>query len=412
MEERCPYKLDVTGQDILAEGAAIRAQGPVTRVELPGGVQGWSVTGYHAARQVLSDPRFAKDPQKWPAFTSGEIPSSWPLVGWLLMDNMTTNDGADHQRLRKLVSHGFTPRQVARTRPLIEKIVNDLLNGLSAAEPGDVVDLKGQFATPLPARVICDMFGVPEDIRASVLRGATVNVTSSISGEEAEANVEKWHQELLELVEHKRREPGEDMASVLIAAKEEDGSTLTHEEVVGTLHLMLGAGSETLMNALAHAVVGLLSHPGQYEMVRNGTRSWDDVIEETLRSQAPVAQLPLRYATEDVEVGGVTVNAGDPVLMGFTTIGRDPDVHGDTAGDFDITRADKTHLTFGHGVHYCLGAPLARMELRIALPALFERFPEMSLAVEPSELQPQGTFIMNGHATLPVRLGEPAVVPA
>jgi cytochrome P450 len=175
---------------------------------------------------------------------------------------------------------------------------------------------------------------------------------------------------------------------------------------------MLGAGSETLMNALSYAVLGLLTHPEQYEMVRNGTRSWDDVIEETLRSQAPVAQLPLRYATEDVEVGGVTINAGDPVLMGFTTIGRDPDVHGETAGDFDITRADKTHLSFGHGVHFCLGAPLARLELRIALPALFERFPNMTLAVEPGELKPQGTFIMNGHAALPVRLGEPAAIPA
>jgi cytochrome P450 len=404
--------LDVTGQDIHAEGAALRERGPVTQVELPGGVLGWSVTGYHAARQVLSDPRFAKDPQKWPAFTSGEIPTTWPLVGWLLMDNMTTNDGADHQRLRKLVSHGFTPRQVERTRPLIEKIVDDLLDGLSTAGPDEVVDLKGRFAVPLPARVICDMFGVPENIRSSALRGATVNVTSSISGEEAEANVEQWHRELFELAEHKRREPGEDLASVLLAAREADGSQLTDEEVVGTLHLMLGAGSETLMNALSYAVLGLLTNPDQLEMVRNGTRSWDDVIEETVRWQAPVAQLPLRFATEDVAIGDVVVKAGDPVLMGFTTIGRDPEVHGESGTEFDITRADKTNLSFGHGVHFCLGAPLARLELRIALPTLFERYPDMQLAVEPDQLEPQGTFIMNGHRELPVRLGAPATAPA
>nr|WP_232433802.1 cytochrome P450 [Salinispora arenicola] len=410
VEQSCPYKLDVTGRDVHAEGEAIRARGPVAQVELPGGVQGWSVTGYQAARQVLADPRFAKDPKKWPAYTSGAIPPNWPLIGWLLMDNMTTNDGADHQRLRKLVSHGFTPRQVERTRPLIVKIVNDLLDGLSSAGPDEVVDLKGRFATPLPARVICDMFGVPEALRASVLRGAQVNVTSSISGEEAEANVEQWHRELLELVEAKREKPDEDMASLLIAAKEEDGSTLTQEEVVGTLHLMLGAGSETLMNALSYAVLGMLSNPGQYEMVRNGTSSWDDVIEETLRAQAPVAQLPLRYATEDVAVGGAVIKAGDPVLMGFTAIGRDPAVHGETAGDYDITREDKTHLSFGHGVHFCLGAPLARLELKIALPALFERFPNMTLAVRPDQLEPQGTFIMNGHRELPVRLGQPATV--
>jgi cytochrome P450 len=405
---RCPVVLDVEGKDIHAEGARIRAIGPVAPVELPGGVQGWSVTGYHAAKQVLSDPRFSKDPQKWPAFTSGEIPQTWPLIGWLLMDNMTTNDGADHTRLRKLVSRAFTPRQVEATRPLIEKIVNDLLEQLGTAGPDEVVDLKGRFAAPLPARVICDMFGVPESARAAALRGAGVNVTTSITGEEAAANVEQWHDELYELAEIKRQTPGDDLTSLLLAAREEGGDRLTDEEMVGTLHLMLGAGSETLMNALSHAVIALLSRPEQRAMLESGELSWDDIIEETLRVQAPVAQLPLRFATDDVQIGDVTIRKGDPVLMGFAAVGRDPDVHGGDAGEFDATRADKTHLSFGHGVHFCLGAPLARLELRIALPALFARFPNLSLAVPPAEMEPQGTFIMNGHRTVPVRLGEPA----
>ncbi|MER7166848.1 cytochrome P450 family protein [Micromonospora sp. NPDC000207] len=411
MENRCPVVLDTAGRDVHAEGARIRANGPVSQVELPGGVVAWSVTGYQAAREVLSDPRFSKDPQSWPAYTSGEVSSNWPLIGWLLMDNMTTNDGDDHLRLRKLVSRGFTPKQVEQTRPLIEKIVDDLLGQLATVGPDEVVDLKGQFATPLPARVICDMFGVPASARSAVLRGANVNVTTSISGEEAEANVEQWHQELYDLAELKRQQPGDDLTSVVLAAHEEEGR-LTDEEMVGTLHLMLGAGSETLMNALSYAVLNLLTHPDQRAQVRSGEVSWDDVIEETLRLEAPVAQLPLRFATDDVEIAGVVIRKGDPVLMGFTQIGRDPDVHGESATEFDVHRADKTHLSFGHGSHFCLGAPLARLELKIALPALFERYPDMSLAVAPEDLEPQGTFIMNGHRALPVRLGAPATVSA
>ncbi|OXM51882.1 cytochrome P450 family protein [Amycolatopsis alba] len=410
MESRCPYTLDIAGTDIHAESEALRARGPITQVELPGGVIGWSVTGYQAARQVLADNRFAKDPQKWTKYTEGEIPSNWPLIGWLLMDNMTTNDGEDHNRLRKLVSRGFTPKQVELTRPLIQKIVDDLLDGLSGFGADEVVDLKGRFATPLPARVICDMFGVPESARASALRGAGVNVTTTTTGDEAEANVELWHQELTDLAEFKREHPGDDLTSLLLAAREEDGSRLTDEEMVGTLHLMLGAGSETLMNALSAAVVALLSQPEQKELLDSGQVSWDDVIEEALRVNAPVAQLPLRYATEDIEVAGVTIRKGDPVLMGFTAIGRDPENHGETAGQFDATRADKTHLSFGHGAHFCLGAPLARLELRIALPALFARYPDLKLAVGVDELEGQGTFIMNGHKEVPVRLGEPSLV--
>ncbi|MBA0125308.1 cytochrome P450 [Haloechinothrix sp. YIM 98757] len=410
MENHCPVTLDTAGQDVHAEAERIRENGPVARVELPGGVLAWSVTGYEEAKKVLSDSRISKDPQKWPAFTSGEIPSNWPLIGWLLMDNMTTNDDPDHMRLRKLVSRAFTPRRVEDTRPLIEKTVHDLLDQLEEAGPDEVVDLKGRFATPLPARVICEMFGVPESARNAVLRGAGVNVTTSISGDEAEANVEKWHEELYELAEIKRRTPGDDLTSVVLAAREDDGTRLTDEEMVGTLHLMLGAGSETLMNALSHAVLALLSQPEQRELLEAGQISWDDVIEETLRVQAPVAQLPLRFATDDIEVGGVVINKGDPVLMGFAAVGRDPDVHGASAAEFDATRTDKTHLSFGHGSHFCLGAPLARLELRIALPALFARFPDLSLGVRPDELEPQGTFIMNGHSALPVRLGSP--VPA
>jgi cytochrome P450 len=148
----------------------------------------------------------------------------------------------------------------------------------------------------------------------------------------------------------------------------------------------------------------LLTNPEQMAMVRDGRASWDDVIEETLRLESPLNMLPLRYAVEDIEVDGVTIPKGDPILMGYAAIGRDPEVHGATACEWDITRENKEHLSFGHGNHFCFGAPLARLEARIALPALFERFPDLAMAVRPDELEAQGTFIMNGYKTLPVTL--------
>ncbi|HJQ02153.1 MAG TPA: cytochrome P450 [Jatrophihabitans sp.] len=400
-----PIVLDPTGQDVHAEGARLRAQGPIAEVMLPGGVRAWSVVGYDMLQQVLADERFAKDARKhWPAFIKGEISEDFPLIGWVLMDNMTTSDGADHARLRKLTAKAFTMRGTEAMRPMVESITHDLLDKLAAKEPGEVVDLKAEYAYPLPTRVVCDLFGVPEELRREVMRGGEVNTETTITHEEAVANVEQWHQAMYSLVDLKRRNPGDDLLSMLISLQEEDGSRLSDTEMAGTLHLMLGAGSETTTNLLSKAVVALLSHPDQYQMVLDGRVSWRDVIEETLRVESPIAQLPFRFTTEEVHIAGVTIPAGDPVLMGFAASGRDPLRHGETADKFDITRPDKEHLSFGYGVHHCIGAPLARLEGAIGLPALFERFPDIQLAVPADQVQPQGTFLLNGSATLPVRL--------
>ncbi|MCW2877878.1 MAG: eryF [Sphaerisporangium sp.] len=408
MENRCPVVIDPAGNDIHAEAARIRANGPVSQVELPGGVVAWSVTGQEAARQVLSDQRFSKDPRKhWVAYVDGEIGEDFPLIGWVLMDNLTTTYGSDHTRLRKLTANAFTPRRVEAMRESVQKIAADLLDALAEAEPGEVVDLKARYAHPLPAQLICDLFGVPAESRAEMLRGGEVNVDTTITPEEAAANVEQWHGEMQEFVDSKRRNPGDDLTTDLISAQE-DGSRLNDSEMVGTLHLLLATGTEPVMNLITNAVAALLKHPDQLELVRSGQASWRDVIEETLRAEAPVAHLPFRFATEDVEVGGVTIAKGDPVLMGYAGMGRDPSVHGENADRFDITRANKDHLSFGHGVYRCIGSPLAWLEAETALSALFERFPDLSLAVQ--ELEPQVTFIMNGRRNLPVYLT--AKVPA
>jgi cytochrome P450 len=400
-----PIVLDPSGQDVHAEGDRLRAQGPIAQVELPGGVRAWSVVGYDMLQQVLADPRFAKDARKyWPAFINGEIAEDFPLIGWVMMDNMTTADGADHARLRKLTAKAFTMRGTEAMRPMVEAITDDLLDKLAAMTAGEVIDLKANFAYPLPTRVVCDLFGVPEELRGEVMRGGEVNTETTITHEEAVANVEQWHQAMYDLVDIKRRNPADDLLSMLIDTQAEDGSRLSDTEMAGTLHLMLGAGSETTTNLLSKAVVMLLSHPDQYQMVLDGRVSWRDVIEETLRVESPIAQLPFRFTTEEVQIAGVTIPAGDPILMGFAASGRDPLRHGEQADVFDLTRTDKEHLSFGYGVHHCIGAPLARLEAAIGLPALFERFPDIALAVPADQVQPQGTFLLNGSATLPVRL--------
>ncbi|CAL9399944.1 cytochrome P450 [Streptomyces sp. NPDC052610] len=406
MTQHPPLVIDRTGSDIHAELATLRRRGPVARIELPGSVPAWSVTGYEAALRVLGDPRFSKDPRKhWPAFRRGEIGEDFPLIGWVLMDNLTTAHGNDHSRLRRLTAKAFTPRRVEAMRPMIERATAELLDELAGVAPGEPVDLKRRFAHPLPARVISDLFGVPEEERAELLRGGEVNVDTTTSPEEAAANVERWHQQMHDFVERKRRSPGDDLTSDLIAAQEANGSRLSPSELVGTLHLMLATGTEPVMNLIGNAVHALLTHPDQYELVRKGEASWDDVIEETLRAEAPVAHLPFRFATEDVELGGVTIRQGEPVLVAFAAIGRDPSVHGAGADRFELSREDKTHLAFGHGIYRCIGMPLARAELQIALPALFRRFPDLELAVRPEQIKPQSTFIMNGLESLPVRLG-------
>lgn len=400
-----PVVIDRTGRDIHAEGARIRANGPVARIELPGGVLAWSITDHELARQALTDHRLSKDPrQHWTDFAEGRIGEDFPLIGWVLMDNLTTRYGADHTRLRRLTAGAFTPRRVEAMRAEVEKAVDELLDQLDHCGPGEVVDLKARFARPMPARVICDLFGVPAEERERILRGGEANIDTSLTPEEAAANVEQWHREMLEFVESKRRSPGDDLTTDLVQIQEEDGSRLNDSELVGTLHLLLATGTEPVMNLLANATRALLTHPAQLALLRGGEVSWSDVIEETLRAEAPVAHLPFRFAVEDIEIGGVVIAKGDPVLINFAAVGRDRAVHGDGAGVFDATRTDKEHLSFGHGVYRCIGTPLARMEAEIALSALFRRFPDLELAVPAGELEPQVTFIMNGVQTLPVRL--------
>lgn len=317
---------------------------------------------------------------------------------------MFTAYGADHRRLRKLVSPAFTNRRTLALRPRIEELVTDLLDRLAATPAGETVDLREGFAYPVPIQVLTELMGVPDD-REPALRTCVARFfDTEISPEAAGANYLEMFGLIEELVAFRRDNPGEDMTSVLINTRDEDGERLTEKEMVDTLMLVINAGHETTVNLLDQAIFALLTHPEQLAAVRAGEVSWDDVIEETLRYESPVAHLPLRYAVEDIEIDGIRIPKGEAILASYAAAGRDPKIHGDTADSFDITRVDKDHVAFGHGVHHCIGAPLARLEASIALPALFARFPELRLAGDPADVAPVIGFISNGHRELPVRL--------
>jgi cytochrome P450 len=404
-----PVVIDPSGSDIHGEGARIRARGPAALVELPGQVVAWAVADPALLKELLTDSRVSKDPrQHWAAWANGEITPEWPLFTWVAVTNMFTAYGGDHRRLRKLVSSAFTARRTEALRPRIEVMAADLLDGLAAIPAGQAVDLREEYCYPIPIQVICELFGVhDQDTRDELRRLVDSIFNTAITAEEAVATFQGIHSVLSELVALKRETPGDDITSGLIAARQEDGSRLDEGELVDTLLLMISAGHETTVNLLDNAAHALLTRPDQLELVRAGRANWSDVIEETLRVEAPVASLPLRYAVEDIEAGGVQFKKGDAILASYAAAGRHPALHGKDADVFDVTRADKEHLAFGHGVHFCLGAPLARLEAAIALPALFTRFPDLALAVPAEELRPVASFISNGHRSLPVHLAGP-----
>lgn len=367
----------------------------------------WSVTSLDVLRRLLSDPRVSKDArQHWTAYNNGEVPADWPLQIYVSVQNMFTAYGGDHRRLRSLVAKAFIPRRTEALRPRVEQITADLLDGL--ASRSGTVDLREAFAYPLPIEVICRLFGIPEELRPGLKTVVDGLFNTTATAEEAQANQVELYRLLGELVASKRADPGDDLTSGLIGVREDDGSALDETELVDTLALVISAGHETTVNLLDHAITALLTHPEQLQRVRDGLSTWTDVIDETLRWQAPVANMPLRYAVEDIEVDDVVIiRKGEAILASYAAAGRDGSQHED-ADLFDISREDKTSLAFGHGVHYCLGAPLARLEAETALPALFSRFPELALAVPVGELEPIGSFISNGHRTLPVKLGPKA----
>ncbi|MET7359329.1 cytochrome P450 [Streptomyces sp. NPDC005562] len=395
--------LDPFVTDLDAESARLRAAGPLAEAELPGGVPVWAVTHHAEARQLLNDKRLVKDIEVWGAWRRGEIPADWPLIGLANPGrSMLTVDGEEHRRMRTLVAQALTPRRVERMRERVAELTTALLDRLPEG-PGPI-DLKAEFAYPLPMYVISDLMGIDEADHPRLKILFDRFFSTQTPPEEVMATLGELAEMMGKVVAARRAEPGDDLTSALILASE-NGDHLTDAEILSTLQLMVAAGHETTISLIVNAVVNLSAHPDQLALVRAGEVSWDAVIEETLRYATPTSHVLIRFAAEDVPVGDKVIPKGDALIVSYGAIGRDERAHGPTATTFDITRTSPTrHISFGHGPHVCPGAALSRLEAGVALPSLYARFPNLTLAVPHGSLRNKPVVTQNDLYELPVLL--------
>ncbi len=395
--------------DAYAYYAELRRHSPVIRARIPTRGTGWVVTRYDDVLKVHKDPRFSTDPRnarRTPLFGFGGpyAPKLIKLVG----ASMVSVDDPAHARLRRLVSKVFTPRSVADMAPWIDGMVGTLLD--AAARKGEV-DLMADFALPLPLSVISEMLGIPEDWRLAfhdqVVRLIEVNdkpVRRAVRWLPAMPKLLRFFEDLIEL---KRREPDDKLITRLIAV-EEEGDHLSRDELIGMIFLLLFAGHETSVNLIGNGLMALIDHPDQMEALRRDPGLMDGAVEEFFRFTNPVEHGTPRFALDEVEIAGTRIRKGEMVIPLLAAANRDESVFADP-DRFDIRRRDNNrHLALGFGLHYCLGASLARLETRIALDALLRRFPNLALAVPRDAVRWRQATGLRGVVALPVRLGPDA----
>jgi cytochrome P450 len=380
----CPF-------DPPAELIDARQHGPISRYSFPDGHQGWLITGYDLVRSALADSRFSSRRELMrhhPTIdiTGMEVPPA-PPGEFLLMDE------PQHGRYRKPLVGKFTVRRMRLLTERVEQITVDHLDAMQQAGPP--ADLVTAFAKPIPAIMICELLGVPYQDRGSFQEQIESFLSGETSDEDQLAAYTATQHYLAELVAAKRANPADDVLSDLT------DSDLTDEELKGISLLLLAAGFDTTANTLALGTFALLRNPAQLAALRADPALVDRAVEELLRYLS-VAKTFMRTALEDVEVGGQTIQAGTTVILSYNTANRDPERFADPHV-LDLRRQDGGHLAFGHGIHQCLGQQLARVEMRVAFPALVNRFPTLRLAVPAEEvgLRPE-TADIYGVKSLPV----------
>ncbi|MCF3105527.1 cytochrome P450 [Streptomyces roseoverticillatus] len=384
--------------------AWLREHAPVHRTALPSGVEAWLVTRYADARQALADQRLSKNPVHHSESAHGKgkvgIPGERSAN---LMTHLLNIDPPDHTRLRRLVSKAFTPRRVAEFAPRVQELTDQLIDGFASKGEADLIH---EFAFPLPIYAICDMLGVPPEDQDDFRDWAGMMIRHGGGPRGGVArSVKKMRTYLAELIHRKREDLGEDLISGLIRASDH-GEHLTENEAAAMAFILLFAGFETTVNLIGNGTYALLRHPEQRERLQRALAEGDETllatgIEELLRYDGPVELATWRFATQDLTIGGQRIAEGDPVLVVLAAADRDPERFADP-DTLDLSRPDNQHLGYGHGIHYCLGAPLARLEGQAALATLLRRLPDLRLNAEPEDLRWRGGLIMRGLRTLPV----------
>ncbi|MGX2997858.1 cytochrome P450 family protein [Streptomyces sp. JNUCC 64] len=402
---------DVVGRlldDPFAGYAELRATAPVHRITGPDGTPAWLVTRYEDVRTGLADPRLSLD--KGNGLPGGYHGFRLPPV---LDSNLLNMDPPDHTRVRRLVSRAFTPRRIERLREPVRRTAHRLVD---AFEPAGRADLIGAYAAPLPITVICDLLGVPEGNRPDFRAW-----TEALLGPErpepaaAKAAVTAMADFYTRLIADKRRDPGDDLVSALIAVRDDavepgpgaaagvtGNDRLSEDELVSLVFLLHFAGYENAVHLIGNAVLNLLSHPEEYAALRADPVRLPTAVEELSRFDSPMLVAMRRFPLEDVEISGVTVPAGETVLLSPASANRDPDRFPDP-DRLDLSRDASGQLSLGHGIHYCLGASLARLEVEVALGTLFERLPGLALDGDPETFPRRRGLRTRGLRELPVR---------
>lgn len=385
--------------------AWLREHAPVRRTTLPSGVEAWLVTRYADAKRALADPRLSKNPVHHAEHAHAKGKTGIPGErGAELMTHLLNIDPPDHTRLRRLVSQAFTPRRVAEFAPRVQELTDGLIDAFAAKGEADLIH---DFAFPLPIYAICDLLGVPREDQDDFRDWAGMMIRHGGGPRGGVGrSVKKMRGYLAELIHRKRDDLGDDLISGLIRASDH-GEHLSENEAAAMAFILLFAGFETTVNLVGNGVYALLRHPDQRARLQRSLDAGESEllatgIEELLRYDGPVELATWRYATEPVQLGGQGVAVGDPVLVVLAAADRDPERF-DDPDRLDLSRSDNKHLGYGHGIHYCLGAPLARLEGQTAIGTLLTRLPDLRLAVDPSDLRWRGGLIMRGLRTLPVQ---------
>lgn len=383
--------------------AEARARCPVQKARLADGHPAWVVLGYDAARQAFNDPRISKDMLAALEDNGGVVAEGLP--GPEFSRHMLNVDPPDHTRLRRLVSRAFAPSRIAALEPAIRAIASDLLGDLDAAGPDATVDLVEGYAHPLPFRVIGELLGIPPADRPRLHAWFQALLTGWAGDPPPEA-VEASDSivgYLRELVDAKRQSPAEDLVSVLVAAQD-DG--LTTQELLSSLFQLVVAGHDTTASLIGNGVVALLDNPGQLRALLADLGQLPAAIDELIRFTAPVPHATFRVTTEPVTLDGVDIPPNEQVLVCLGSANRDP-ARFPAPEVLDVGRAYGSNLGFDHGIHYCLGAPLARLEATVAFETLLGRHPGLRLAVDRDTLAwAHGDgLVLRGLVSLPVILG-------